>query len=311
MYPSLVSAHSHERHRDINVIFMHKRQPETSNPCPMASESSDNGHQSRSTPPKRLPLPPSPPRLLIWLVGQLNSPGGQSTNAGDGRWSFEMMCFYTTCDGRMGGVNVTINLFRPRFDRLVIETMGDAIFWVLDFWVLGSGNYFEFPRTPFLARPQLCRVVSLTNTVCLRLMTNDHDGRRRELNNQRGPRLTRKRRRRWRVKTQQLLWAGAVLKAIGGCHATINIKTRVLDVECVEWKHNAKQQSTPKRENGFADMFAVCTSCVSLLKSDNEYLTRLQCINQLCTIRSASINLFTNILSISKHFVRLVCVKWS
>jgi hypothetical protein len=28
----------------------------------------------------------------------------------------------------------------------------DAIFWVLDFWVLGSGKYFEFPRTPFLAR---------------------------------------------------------------------------------------------------------------------------------------------------------------
>jgi hypothetical protein len=37
---------------------------------------------------------------------------------------------------------------------------------------------------------------------------------------------------------------------------------------------NTKQQSTAKRETGFADMLAVCTSCVSQFKSDNEYLTR-------------------------------------
>jgi hypothetical protein len=35
------------------------------------------------------------------------------------------MCFYTKCDGRLGGVNATINLFRPLDSiRLVIETMG-------------------------------------------------------------------------------------------------------------------------------------------------------------------------------------------
>jgi hypothetical protein len=51
-------------------------------------------------------------------------------------------------------------------------------------------------------------------------------------------------------------------------------EARVLGGECVEQKHNTKQQSTAKRETGFADMFAVCTSCVSQFKSDNEYLTR-------------------------------------
>jgi hypothetical protein len=35
-----------------------------------------------------------------------------------------MMCFYTRCDGRLGGVNSTINLFDLDSIRLVIEAMG-------------------------------------------------------------------------------------------------------------------------------------------------------------------------------------------
>jgi hypothetical protein len=60
-------------------------------------------------------------------------------------------------------------------------------------------------------------------------------------------------------------------------HTTINIKSKGSGRWAVnvsnENTSNAKQQSTVKRETGFADIFAVCTSCVSLLKSDNEYLT--------------------------------------
>jgi hypothetical protein len=71
-------------------------------------------------------------------------------------------------------------------------------FWI--FWVLGSGNYFEFPRTPFFWRAnfpepsrisqnpkkasvsaqaqnttRLRRVVSLTHTACLRKRRTQHD----------------------------------------------------------------------------------------------------------------------------------------
>jgi hypothetical protein len=34
---------------------------------------------------------------------------------------------------------------------LALYVLDGSIFWVLDFWVLGSGNYFEFPITPFLS----------------------------------------------------------------------------------------------------------------------------------------------------------------
>jgi hypothetical protein len=56
-------------------------------------------------------------------------------------------------------------------------------------------------------------------------------------------------------------------------HATIDIKSKGSGRQMCRMKTQRKTTINCKEETGFADMFAVCTSCVSLLKSDNEYLT--------------------------------------
>jgi hypothetical protein len=117
MYPSLVSAHSHGRHGDINVILHKHRTRQPSKPCPTASESSDDGHQSRPTPPKAFCcLRCHRGCSFDWRANETASVDEAQTRAMcDDCW---IWCAYTTCDGRLGGVNVTINLFRPRFDWL-------------------------------------------------------------------------------------------------------------------------------------------------------------------------------------------------
>jgi hypothetical protein len=48
-------------------------------------------------------------------------------------------------------------------------------------------------------------------------------------------------------------------------HATIKIKSKDFGRQmCQMKKNNPIRKSTAKRETGLADMFAVCTSCVSL-----------------------------------------------
>jgi hypothetical protein len=120
MCPFFESAHSHGRHRDINVIYEFLRTQE-------------NGHQ-RATQHLSNAFCCLRPSVSIEAVDLIDAPTKQPrrTKRKRGQWLLEMMCSYARCDGRLGGVNATINLLRPRFNS--IGNWGDG------FEAMGGGN---------------------------------------------------------------------------------------------------------------------------------------------------------------------------